>query len=159
MASLLMSAAHASPAPRDAKSILWTFDQTRSFNNHTCITTKKAPFTPDLCFGEKKVGNKFEGFAILRNAKKEILETYKVKPLSTWTFLYRTNDYVQNSDFYSRQILLTDESGRSSALEEVFEYYGSEFGKHQRIVTYKMSGVLPDGTRIDLNNAYFFYNY
>lgn len=163
IATLLFSSAlcFAAPAPQNAENYLWVINgQGREFHKQGCATSKESPYTPIVCFGEKKNSRgQFEGYALLREAYGRLgmqyrdLEEYKVRAAGKWTHI--GSDRPIGIDTYARKLTLTDKSGRESTVTEVFEYqvvYGEENFRTTRIL-----GALPNGTKIDLKNIFMFY--
>lgn len=149
----------AAQAPMGSEKMLWhvSGEVTDGTVRHTCLTAKAAPQGPVLCFGETLSSSaSTKGFAILRNAKGQNLATYKVTPVGAWIHLYRTTEYVSNTDFYTRTLLVTDAQNKTSVLTETFGYSDEKDYSEKSIYTKAVTGNLPDGSRIALDYGFFF---
>lgn len=150
----------AAPAPSQSEKLLWNVggDNRPREARHICMTTKNPPFNQILCLGENvKSSGESAGFILKRTDKNVILDSYQIVGASEWTYLYRTNEYVSNADYYTRSIVIKDKFNRKSVLTEVFAYYDESDHSSKHILTITLKGNLPDGTKVNLDNGYFFY--
>ena len=149
----------AAPAPYQSEKLLWNVD---GFNKprearHICMYNKSAPQTLVLCLGEVvKSSGDSEGFIVRKSATNEILGTFRIIEGSKWTHLYRTSEYVANTDFYSRTLTIVDKTNRKAVLTEVFAYSDEADHSTKHILTRSLSGALPDGSRVNLDSGFFF---
>lgn len=150
----------AAPAPTNAEKLLWNVggDNRPREARHICMTTKNPPFNTILCLGEQvKSNGATAGFILKRTEKNVVLDSFQIAGASDWTYQYRTNEYVSNADYYTRSIVIKDKFNRKSVLTELFAYYDESDHSSKRIQTITLKGNLPDGTRVNLDNGYFFY--
>jgi hypothetical protein len=150
--ALLSGTLLAAPAPLNSEKFLWEFTGRTNAAPHICMTTKNPPNDMILCFGQ--VGSK--GFAIKRNDRQENLAKFKITPVGKWTHLYRTTQYVANTDFYTRTLKITDERNASSIITETFAYSDKSDHSIQHILTTSITGNLPDGTSLNLEQGFYF---
>jgi hypothetical protein len=154
------TSAMAAKAPVNWENLLWNVSGEIKTGEarHICMTTKLPPFNQILCVGEMvNVDAASEGFAVLKNKEEKVVATYKVTPVGKWLHLYRTTEYVSNTDFYTRTLKLTDSSNNSSIITETFAYSDEQDNSEKDILTINLTGSLPDGSRIALDNGFYFY--
>jgi hypothetical protein len=163
--TVVMSAtsAMAAKAPVNSEKLLWhvSGEVTSGEVLHICMTTKNPAKKLILCFGEVLSAEGTEGYAVQkigadRVGKDEVVGNYKITPVGKWIHLYRTNEYVSNTDFHTRTLMITDENNNSSILIETFGYSDEKDFSEKHIYTKSITGSLPNGIPVALDYGYFF---